>query len=211
MVNLPDVMGVQTVVMIDGHPAIEYAVPDDESESHSREVVKYIEAKRGASFQIRVVIDWTQVPGDHDLAFFVYVDGNYISGTLKQRAEDVGWFNTEGLVTMENGRQFLQGLKFADLSTSEHRLYFDREGNVNHLVPDDANWNSKDPRAKENAEALGTIKVSIWRSRYHGLKKVFSPGTSFDETDTVSEKALKGKALSSRAAYVSVVLLLLLC
>jgi hypothetical protein len=67
---------------------------------------------------------------------------------------------------------------------------------------DDSRWNPKDPDAARRVKELGTIRVSMSRAIFSKFRDHGNPPNVFEEHGSISEKALKGKALSAKARCV---------
>ncbi|KAG9857874.1 hypothetical protein KCU98_g705, partial [Aureobasidium melanogenum] len=178
MAILENYDGVQATIVVDGKDLPEYQEPDTKDETHT--VTRYVEAIDDANFSIKILI----APGTEFRASCLgvqsLVDGKWV-GTQAVRSGDVReepYIMDHRGITLENGNIRL--------------LRFNR---VNHITADD----SSQAEDLERNEHVGKIEVEIFdldlterRSHLHQKPS--------DNHNSVSEKAVKGQAVSHRCS-----------
>ncbi|KAF2086114.1 hypothetical protein K490DRAFT_45117 [Saccharata proteae CBS 121410] len=174
----PDVPGVHVEIIVDGKALKEYDDPDTEETSDS--TTKYVEAESGKAFSILLKIKSDYQHSKYDLTRTVSVDGIRVGSSVYFKKEFNGSF--EGawhrMRSFRNGKHIEQQMLFSDLSVDD--------GEVHNISKDQMN----------NISMLGTVKVGLFRAICKGSGGVLTQSADFKETDKVSEKALKGRAVS---------------
>jgi len=172
-------------LLVNGQPLREYDPPDDDAETDSGKVVKYIEAIEGAEFHIQIkVAPRTQFPISFKTVD-VKVDGKSVDcfSVYEQRHGS----SRRGWARIRKGRSFVEGgsyvwrpLIFKALSMTEEAMPLET--------------------IKQLARSIGCIHIEIydvtctakeWREEKHQIDQ------------SVPEKALKGQPIDMTAGYGS--------
>lgn len=86
MIN-EDVPGIKVTLQIGGADAVEYA-PDqdaaDEDPATCPTITKYVECIDNAPFSVKVAVteDYNWSHKNHDLCYYLYIDGTYVDGSI---------------------------------------------------------------------------------------------------------------------------------
>ncbi|KAF1850027.1 uncharacterized protein K460DRAFT_326501 [Cucurbitaria berberidis CBS 394.84] len=117
MAVLDDVPGLKAEVIVDGRPLREY---DDDEETSSKAVTKYVEAQSGAEFAIRSVFS-APFPLQYGVEMKVSVDGDIYRRTYKCPDElyREGGHNQKGISYQEDGNWVRRYYRFTALSIVE--------------------------------------------------------------------------------------------
>lgn len=181
---MPRIDYFKVAIEVGGEPASEFEDDDEEAADSDTVVTKYIEAASGANFGIECQV----LPGydfDSDyLSFAIFLDGNRTSSVNAKKSE---YDSERGMAAVrrevwvgegKNRERF--AFRFANLDSRE-------------TLPDEC---VEDMRTK--FKALGTISVQLWRKKMVGYKNSHYHHAILDNgiTESIPEKALKGRALS---------------
>jgi hypothetical protein len=125
MPQLPAYPGLVADILVDGVPLEELSVPGDVSEDTPASVTRYVEARSGANFEIRVRMGQQfrrDLDPRYDLAISVFVDGVKQKGEIWTRA-DIAAFGGDCLDRRHKGVKYqadgdwkLKRFMFADFS-----------------------------------------------------------------------------------------------
>jgi len=199
MAILRDQPGLKVEILVDGSPLQEY--DDDDEEIVPTVVTKYIEAKSGVNFTIRYTI-LPQFHIKHALVVQSYLDGNSMENHVC--SEDVLRKCTSSTMTGVReaiaGKYYERKFCFSQLNTGQlHSL-------MNYVQNLSAATDDSDPRGavaslKKNVESLGEISLRFRWVKINGLpvEATSRDYSDFRTIDTISEKALKGRAISHQA------------
>ena len=199
MAILRDQPGLKVEILVDGGPLQEY---DDEDEEVVPTVVtKYIEVKSGVNFTIRYTF-LPQFHIKHALVLQSYLDGKPMGSHI--RSEDEIRKCTSA--TMTGVREAIDGKCY------ERRFYFSQlnKGQLYSLInqaqnlstgTDDSDFSGTAAALKRNVESLGEISLKVRWVKISGpkLDAISKDYSDFRTIDTISEKALKGRAISHQA------------
>ncbi|KAK8094629.1 hypothetical protein PG997_001314 [Apiospora hydei] len=191
-----DVPGIHAAVQINGVEVAEYEAPDaGDEDAPVPTVTKYVECIDNANFTIRMGVNRAYEWGyrNHALSLQVYVDGHWVIGKLfkSPMAPDAGFFPPAE--TVIRGREeinpstnewVLRNFKFASVTTVDEAQQ--------ERVKDDLKIASK----------LGVIEVQVLRGIVGG-EVVSRPGNIKNNKFELSEKSLKGKAVSHGTNFES--------
>jgi hypothetical protein len=181
---MPSIGHFKVTIEVNNEPADEFDDDDDEPAGPDM-ATKYIEAVPGAHFAIKCqVLPGYKFETDY-LKFIIFSDGNYISAIRALKSKYDG---ERGMSVVRRHHVFGDGedsakrfsFSFADLNRRE-------------TLPGEC---VEDMRAK--LKELGTISVQVWRKDIIGYKEIHSLDAipPCATIEPVSEKALKGRALS---------------
>ncbi|KAF2651346.1 hypothetical protein K491DRAFT_98202 [Lophiostoma macrostomum CBS 122681] len=187
MAVLDAVPGLKVQVFVNGLPLLEYEDDEDVEQNRERDdvVTKYVEATSGANFEIRYTLGtdiWTVDSPGHDVQSSLVMDGKRVEKICysysPHRASAIS--KLSGVLSYRHGQWTIQRFRFSALNideTSTTRL--DRE-------------------TMEALKYAGQMTVT-----FHAIKKskiVKMPTKErtleFSNLGTLSEKMLKGQALS---------------
>ena len=200
----------EAYVEIDGVRAEEYD-DEDEEPSGPDEIAKFVEAKSGAFFSVRCLVDSRhQFEHENGLDIDVNIDGDkHAIGKLLMKSEflqeqgpgaKVG-VNVAGRRSYDATGATLYRFQFADLEIRKlFNLGIHRES-CSH-GPGDLTSQDDSSTFREKYGDLGTILVRAYRSEV--LFEI--PGFTSTQTDlqAVPEKALKGRSLDVATQFVHV-------
>jgi len=168
-------------VEVGGVALEEYEDEDTEQPNTTTSLTKYIEAVSGANFSLKLTVQpgWT-MQADF-IAWYIDLDGKQCGGGI---VKGESYDGSQSCTSVRHGVASGAGddwterkFRFADITIGE--------------MPDDLN----PEELKQQYEALGSISVKIWRMKLLEIKDHLE-ATRHDSLGTVSEKALKGQALS---------------
>ncbi|KAI1640149.1 hypothetical protein F4809DRAFT_591663 [Biscogniauxia mediterranea] len=194
MAILEEIPGIEVTVQVNGRNAIEYDDPhasEQESAADSPTSCKYIESIDDAEFSVSVVATgrytWRH---HHALLATLYADGQRVRGKVMEVSSSDNRITIEGRrhFDMKKQQWYLQRFKFAAISTV------------------DDSKQDRVQRDKELAARLGIIEVRLRRVRVLGRLPVsshHSPGCQPQAKHELSEKSLKGKAISHGVDFSS--------
>ncbi|KAK7948137.1 uncharacterized protein PG986_009023 [Apiospora aurea] len=206
-----DVPGIHVAVQINGVDVAEYEAPDaGDEDAPVPTVTKYIECIDNAKFTIRMGVNRAYEWGyrNHALSLQVYVDGHWVIGKLfkSPTAPDAGFF-PPAEETVIRGREeinpstnewVLRNFKFASVTTGMTScLPRGSTGGVQLTKPSLVD-EAQQERVKADlkiASKLGIIEVKVLRGIVGG-EVVSRPGNIKNNKFELSEKSLKGKAVS---------------
>lgn len=122
MAVIDTVQGLKVEVFVDGQPALEYDNDGEETVAQfGASVTKYIEAKTGATFELRVTIEPGFPHRLHDLDFNTKVDGRDMHG--KVISKEKFWaghrFTISGARYSQNNQWFTRQFTFSGLNIGE--------------------------------------------------------------------------------------------
>lgn len=181
---MPRIDYFKVAIEVGGEPASEFEDDEEEAADSDTVVTKYIEAVSGANFGIVCqVLPGYDFEADY-LSFAIFLDGNRTSSVnaIKSKYDsERGMLAVRRHVSVgqgESGERF--AFRFANLESRE-------------TLPDEC---VEDMRTK--FKALGMISVQVWRKKIVGYQDSHSHDATLNNgiTDSVPEKALKGRALS---------------
>jgi hypothetical protein len=168
-------------VEVGGVALEEYEDEDTEQANTTTSLTKYVEAVSGANFGLKLTIHpgWT-MQADF-ISWYIDLDGKQCGGGLiKSESYDGSRSCTSvlyGVASGAGGHWTERKFRFADITIGE--------------TPDDLS----PEELKQQYQALGNISIKIWRMRLLEVKDHLE-ATRHDSLGIVSEKALKGQALS---------------
>jgi hypothetical protein len=168
-------------VEVGGVALEEYEDEDTEQANTTTSLTKYIEAVSGSNFSLKLTVQpgWT-MEADF-ISWHIDLDGKQAgAGVIKSESYDGSRSYTSvrhGIVSGAGDDWTERKFRFADITIGDK--------------PDDLN----PEESKQQYEALGNISVKIWRKRLLEIKDHLE-ATRHDSLGIVSEKALKGQALS---------------
>jgi len=172
-------------LLINGQPLREYDPPDDDAETDSGKVIKYIEAIEGAEFHIKIkVAPRTQFPTSFK-SVDVKVDGKYVDSFFVYE-QDHG-SSRRGWARTRKDRSFVEGGSYV-----RRPLIFKALSVTEEAVPLET--------IKQLARNIGCIQIEVydvtctaktWREETHRIDQ------------SVPEKALKGQPIDMTAGYGS--------
>lgn len=160
----------------------------------------YVEAKSNQAFKIRVQFDRNQAfgpIGTQDVGCSVYLDGVAVDDTLFETGSYHD-FVIQGSHTQNNEHRMEQSFTFSALNIGNFTHYRKRmeERQANAALVEDDGRKIDASLAKKVAN-IGNITVTLYRVRKILLGKPRSAEAGDSTIDnTISEKALKGKAVS---------------
>ncbi|PPJ59205.1 hypothetical protein CBER1_03034 [Cercospora berteroae] len=169
--------GIEVAVMVDGEPLQEYTEAAFEPEEKT--VTRYVEAKSNQNFTMRIsVAEGTPMKGNC-LTFYIHIDGKYAAGAII----------TSPSVQSQSHTRTVEG-RYSS-STTLQRFFFDSLD-----VATDGKMLAEEA---DRLEKLGTIEVFV--SEEMTLDTVVQTYETASDFGIVSEKALKGRALSHSVAF----------
>ncbi|KAK8087104.1 hypothetical protein PG994_002078 [Apiospora phragmitis] len=191
-----DVPSIHVAVQINGVDVTEYDAPDaGDDDASEPTVTKYIECIDDANFTVRMGVNRSYEWGynNHALSFQVYVDGHWVIGKLFKNpmGPDAGFFpppeesviRGREEINPATGEWELRNFKFASVTTVDE---------------------AQQERVKADmkiANKLGVIEVRVLRGIIGG-EIMTRPGNIKNNKFELSEKSLKGKAVSHGTSYV---------
>ncbi|TLD21414.1 hypothetical protein PspLS_09225 [Pyricularia sp. CBS 133598] len=199
MISL-DLKGMEVTVLVSDQPATEYRAEAEDNELAKKEldplgqkahVIRYIEAKSGEPFVVRVVRTPDFVRKSHHIACDIYtsrdswMEASETSGG--QQLEDI-WDTTSDCHGVVNSdRQLVvQKWHFATLEVDTNDQVLSAEEIEEHL---------------EKVKRLARITVKLYHMRETQETEILEPSEVDEEYNNIPEKALKGKALGLTASY----------
>lgn len=181
---MPRIGYFKVVIEVNGEPASEFEDDDDEPADSDTVVTKYVEAVPGANFGIKChVLPGYEFEADY-LSFAIFLDGNRTTSidAMKSKYDsERGMCVVRQHVSVGEGKQREKfAFRFANLNS--------RETLPGECVED----------MRTRFKALGTISVQVWRKKVIGYRASRFRDAIPDNgtTESVPEKALKGRALS---------------
>ncbi|KAL1797330.1 hypothetical protein ACET3X_003936 [Alternaria dauci] len=173
-----DYPGIKVEVRVDQVALQEY--DDDEAESSTNTMSKYIEATSGSEFDIRFEI--TPKWPDHSVSFTSYIDGLSVQSYLVRQDRFMG-ASHEALIAgpthTKNGQWFISKFAFSALKI------------------DDSDFRSAEDQLMEDLKEMGEIKIhGFFVKNVRNSSNQEAPAVSTSDFGNIPEKALKGKALS---------------
>lgn len=108
--------GVEVQVFVNGQACVEYN--DDDEVAAARNVTKYIEAESGANFEFRIRIKPEFAYQDHDLKFYVLVDGTVMCRSVveKRKVRKDHKLKLESTRFCKNNQWFQRKFTFSNLT-----------------------------------------------------------------------------------------------
>ncbi|KAI6278747.1 hypothetical protein MCOR27_005467 [Pyricularia oryzae] len=196
----PELKGIEVQVLVSGQPAIEYHVEAADMESIKEEldplgdklhIVRYIEAKSGEPFAVRVVRTPDFVRKSHHIACDIHTTkDNYVVFSETSRGEPLEntWDQVNSCHTVINsdGQLVTQDWHFATLEVDTDDQDLSAEEMEKHL---------------EQVKSLASITVKLYHMKKSRTRILREPSRVHEEYNKVPEKALKGKALGLTASY----------
>ncbi|KAF2840592.1 hypothetical protein M501DRAFT_1009862 [Patellaria atrata CBS 101060] len=184
MAVIKGIPGLEISVVVDNDVVEEY--DDEEAVRARKSVTKYIEAKSGAYFAVKVnMTNKLQISKKYAVIVNIRMDGQSVKSTFFKAAE---YKNANGNSTLLNGVTVHEGSQcvfkkfcFSDVAIGD--------GDVRHLSGE----------KKKTIDNLGQISVEVWRGRLGEPKGSSARQFSLKDVGTIPEKALKGRALSHKA------------
>jgi len=187
---------IDVTVCVDQRPLHEYDDIEGQAAT-AHKGLKYIEASFGSNFLVRAVVDTKRLPkptGVERVVCCLYLDGKAFKSTLAMENASPATINMLGLEN--NERSTMERFKFAQLVTSESKTAWPSLHN-----------NAANPGLDESSAAgldvkpftqLGEIRVEVNWVRLTGVTMT-TRGPTYEPLvkDTLPEKCLKGRALSS--------------
>ncbi|KAK8857331.1 hypothetical protein PGQ11_013243 [Apiospora arundinis] len=194
MAVLDNVPGVQVFVRVKGQIATEYPSPDhqqqqlQDTENGCPVVCNYIESFDNRHFAIVTDVGsaYGFFSGGHALSFRVYVDGEYMVNTC----------TTQDYVWQGCGRRTVSGPMMLD-KCGQNLVQQKFKFSAVQTVEDDQR--DRVQRDKERAKNLGVIEVRVVRIILRAVSEFQRGAMDRNKDLNLSEKALKGKAISHGA------------
>ncbi|KAF2278092.1 uncharacterized protein EI97DRAFT_441357 [Westerdykella ornata] len=183
MAVLDSYPGLEVEILVNGTPLQEYVDPDEEAVPDR--VLKYIEATSNATFEIRCRFTSAFV-WKHDLSLDVYTDGRFACGRIVYKLRNPSDYTTTftGVRERNRGKCYVRPFFFSQLNIGESDA-----GMANHDL--------------QNAiKCIGAIGISATWVKVKGRRRNGSAKTSAALLGTVSEKALKGRAVSHQTGLL---------
>ncbi|KXJ96435.1 hypothetical protein Micbo1qcDRAFT_199249 [Microdochium bolleyi] len=181
------VPGLKVTVEVEGETATEYEDHENSEPSSAKTVVKYIESRAGATFSICVktddTYDWS--PSSHALSPAITIDGvhqiSLLFGPFNHLYESV----TDGVSDQQpsTGDWLIRRFTFSSLQ----------------LVEKDPPKSSNKPTMSE----IGSLKVAITRRLVGPEHEEGSPWAGRGQDLKVSEKTMKGRAISHGTSFTT--------
>lgn len=175
--------GAEVKLMVAGVAVQEYqSTSEDDNPKDGQTCTRYVEAISGSNFALHLSFPTRIVPmpAKDCIRIQVYLDGKHATSRVLQGTYRTSPFLLEGIDEMSSRGRELQRFTFAQLTT--------------HDCPPTANTKP------EQFQDLGVVAVKctwcrVESATYHQLSDAFQPaaGTS------ISEKVLKGRAISNQA------------
>ncbi|KAI6269383.1 hypothetical protein MCOR07_001948 [Pyricularia oryzae] len=196
----PELKGIEVQVLVSGQPAIEYHVEAADMESTKEEldplgdklhIVRYIEAKSGEPFAVRVVRTPDFVRKSHHIACDIHTTkDNYavISETSRGGPLENTWDQVTSChaVINSDGQLVTQDWHFATLEVDT----------------DDQDLSAKEmEKHLEQVKSLASITVKLYHMKKSRRRIPWEHSRVREEYNKIPEKALKGKALGLTASY----------
>ena len=198
MAILPSHPGIK-ISIVDSRGAAFQEFPDTDAENSDKVVSSYIEITSGIEFGIRweITSPWPA----HTLELSFYVDGKSVSGTYCL-PDDYGrqpYVHTRvGATSTVGDEDFIQKFAFAALDIGKHT----NDGNLQLLIPKDDSAVARRLELRD-IKYLGQIIVKVHFVK--NLQKSTPEDCAMQESGNlgkISEKALKGQALSHQTTSV---------
>ncbi|TDZ58471.1 hypothetical protein CTRI78_v005370 [Colletotrichum trifolii] len=196
MAVLPEIRGLKVSVEVDGRIAAEYA--DEDGPAQDRSPIKarshhysYIESKDDAHFAVTFEIEEGFCPFEA-LGFYLYVDGQQMDSILWDRQGRRPW----GV-----WRHVVEGFRERDEERGMDRMRKFKFSKITTI--DDAN-NQRVQQDIEASKSMGVILLLVYNVaiRAEGRRDVYRPNQAAPKKPMeVSEKALKGRAVSHGTSY----------
>ncbi|KAE9969443.1 hypothetical protein BLS_005354 [Venturia inaequalis] len=181
MAVFPDLPGYEAKIVVDGVECAEYPAPDDLDEDDPNLVTKYIEATPGAKFQIHVYVrPEAQALRFNSIVARIVVDGQKIRSPIWRKRCGT----SEVRITRGLEEQSATGWQMRDLMFSV-------------LTTDDNAEQKISKKLEKQINTLGEIAIKFCRVDVEGSIAA-KPFKWTDRTETIPEKALKGKAISHK-------------
>ncbi|KAL1648462.1 hypothetical protein SLS58_002217 [Diplodia intermedia] len=176
MAIISSVPGVEVEVRVNGERAEEYM--DSNQKDSDNTAIRYIEAKSGVRFTIHCTISPSCDRQGKDMRAKILIDGKKIRGKILRLEKSEGvTIDVYGATSVENGQRSIAHMVFSELDIDE-----DSTDISNRMM-------------QKKVMSMGVISIQLHR----GLAIKEAPcnrTTTIDKIGKVSEKALKGKALS---------------
>ncbi len=196
MAILPSHPGIKVSIVCNGAALQEYDDEDDETQTHV--VSKYIEAVSGAEFGIKCEVSPPWPP--NTLLFIYYLDQKWVGGRYAMQISynPPNWTCIEqGSRTIVDGQSYLHKFAFAALTIGKR---FDKLGPRMVLTihtADDAATNVGAHIMKE-IKGMGEITVTAYlvKNVQKSYKANYALTSNIADIGKIPEKALKGRSLS---------------
>ncbi|KAE9985901.1 hypothetical protein EG328_006741 [Venturia inaequalis] len=186
MAVFPDLPGYEAKIVVDGVECAEYPAPDDLDEDDPNLVTKYIEATPGAKFQIHIYVrPGARALRKNGVCALVVADGQSIQEPLwRKRQSSSEAYIIEGFEEKSATGWQSRDLMFSVLATDD---------NTAHKISEEL---------KQQIDTLGEIRIEFYRINVK--RPTTAPSTEWtDRTETIPEKALKGRAISQKIGLSS--------
>ncbi|KAI6364616.1 hypothetical protein MCOR25_005621 [Pyricularia grisea] len=199
----PELKGIEVTVLVSDQPATEYRDEDAEKELTKEKfdplgdkvhIIRYIEAKPGEPFAVRVVRTPEFVRKSHHIACAVQVDKK-----VCKTGQEVHF----GKAPKDSWDKVYRDHHIRTSPT--HRVKQTWHFAALELDADESQLLSAEEIKKhsEDVKCLASIKIRLYHMKETLEKKMeeFQPGVVREEYNNIPEKALKGKALGLTASY----------
>ena len=198
MAILPSHPGIK-ISIVDSRGAAFQEFPDTDAENSDKVVSTYIEITSGIEFGIRweITSPWPA----HTLLLDFYVDGKLVGGTycLSNKYGRQPYVNARvGATSIVGGERFIQKFAFAALDIGKHT----NDGNLQLLIPKDDSAVARRLELRDIKD-IGQIKVRVhFVKNLHRTTPKSRAMQDSENLGKISEKALKGQALSHQTTSV---------
>jgi hypothetical protein len=199
------VPGVEITVDVNSTPLNEY--PDhDAAEGDPLKGVAYVEAVDGAEFSINFIFrrnKLRRLEKNDVVVAEIWMDGKYVTGPICPVMSDIQYeckiLGTTHLA--DEKRVVLEPFIFAPLQTGEQSS----PRSDAHVAKDASDDSSSQHLNPENFRELGEVKVTCCYCRPAAESELDKRGRTVDlgALNTLPEKCLKGRSISSSVSYVS--------
>ncbi|KAF2013667.1 hypothetical protein BU24DRAFT_452510 [Aaosphaeria arxii CBS 175.79] len=166
-------------ILVDGQPLEEFK--DDDEEDKPNEAMRYVMATSGKEFAVRFTA--ARPYPKYTILVNIYLDGKWVRGRYVDK-DDKGKVEIKGTIQTLGDRWLSQNFRFAELEINE---------SISNVAPESL---------RETIKSLGEIKVSV-----HYVQNLVPKNTqkrdksNIQDIGPLSEKSLKGKALSHRVEF----------
>ncbi|KAF2635879.1 hypothetical protein P280DRAFT_473522 [Massarina eburnea CBS 473.64] len=167
-------------ILSNGVPLQEYV--NDEEENSPGTVTKYIEAKSGGDFAVRYSI--TKPWPETCLVFQISMDGKYVHGKILE-------------TNLFHGREYTSTVDA--VTFSDRNKHFSQKFCFSELVIDESHASSANKSLLKSLKCLGEITVKTYKVKNVRQSDKEKRKPHMQNVGNISEKALKGRALSHSA------------
>lgn len=198
MAILPSHPGIK-ISIVNSRGAAFQEFPDSDAENSDKVVSTYVEATSGTEFGIRCEI--TSPWPAHTLLLVSYVDGKPVGGRYgfsEKYGRQPYVFTRFGATSVVGGESFIQKFAFAALDIGKHT----NDGNLQLLIPKD---DSAVTRKLELKDIKGIWQIKVRVHFVKNLRRATPKSRAMQDSENlgkISEKALKGQALSHQTTSV---------